>query len=225
MLWYVSWLPFWWSVCINMMQDRSRSPDIYFGASLSNISLEYGIYVLNTPSWTSSYETIMLQAHMIPKCNPVVDRAFAYDIMNFFFLPRGDNFGSNTSPTEYEPLGRAKSFLAENLSRNEPPVMKYAESLSLVKFDVEYDLSRVSYTQAATETIHKCVYNTAKECDVNTPHSPFVDETLIVETRRNIPTTMAAIIEEFYVVLGCEKLSERKSIISMDNFAVHKCSW
>ena len=61
--------------------------------------------------------------------------------------------------------------------------------------------------------------------DVNIPHNLFVNDTLIVETRQHILTAMAASIELLYVVIGREKLSDRRSPISIDNFNVHKCSW
>ena len=81
------------------------------------------------------------------------------------------------------------------------------------------------YTQATPYTIHKGVYDPAQGRDVNTPHNSFVDDTLISETRRRMPTTTAASIEALYVVLGYKKLSERRSPISIDKFAAHKCSW
>ena len=114
--------------------------------------------------------------------------------------------------------------MVENLSRDEPLVMKYAKILNFVEFAVESEPSNMVYTQATPDTIHKGVYDPSQGRDVNTPHNPFVDDTLITKTRRHMPTAMAASIESVYVVLGREKLSERRPPISMDKFAVHKCS-
>ena len=110
---------------------------------------------------------------MILKYTPTVAGLFTYAVMHFFFLPTGDTFGSNTSPAEYEPLTRARAFLAEHLSRDEPLVMKHTEILNLVDFDVEYNPSKVSYTQATPDTIHKGVYDPTKGWDINTSHSFF----------------------------------------------------
>ena len=52
-----------------------------------------------------------------------------------------------------------------------------------------------------------------------------MDDTLITDTRHQIPTAMSASIEALYTVLSREKLSERRSPISMDNFSVHEYSW
>ena len=89
--------------------------------------------------------------------------------MIFSFLPTGDTFGSNPSPAGYEPLGRAKAFLAAHLSRDEPLVMKNAEILNLVEFAVESEPSNMVYTQAIPVTIHKGVYDPVQGRDVNTP--------------------------------------------------------
>ena len=68
---------------------------------------------------------------------------FAYAIMNFFFLPTGGTFGSNITPAEYEYeyLARARYFLAEHISIDEPLIMKCAAILNLVEFDVYSDPS------------------------------------------------------------------------------------
>ena len=161
---------------------------------------------------------------MITKYNSIVVGAFAYTIIDFFFLPIGGIFGSNTSLGEYEPLTRARLFLAENLSRDDPLVMEYAEILNLFNFDIKSDPSSVLYHQVTHVTIHKGVYNPSKVCNINTPRKLFLDDTLIVENRRHIHTDMAAYIEALYVVIGREKRSERRSHISMDNVVIRKYS-
>ena len=162
---------------------------------------------------------------MTPKYKPSVAGAFAYIIIHFFFIPTRSTFGSNISPAEYEPLARARTFLAEHLPRDEPLVMKHADIINFVKFDVESDPSRVSYNQATPDTIHKDIYDYSKVRDVNTPRNPFVYDILIAETRRHMPTTMAASIDALYAVLGCTKPYERRPPIRIYKFDIHKCSY
>ena len=108
-------------------------------------------------------------AYMIPKYNPAVARAFDYAIICLLFLPIGGELVSNINPADFEALARARSFLAENLSRDEPLVMKHTKIFNLVEVDVEYDPSRVSYTQATPKTIHKGAYHPSKGRNDNTP--------------------------------------------------------
>ena len=85
-------------------------------------------------------------AYRIPKYNLAVAKAFSHAIMSLIFLPIWGNFDSSTSPAEYKPLAIARAFLVEYLSRDEPLVMKHADILNIVDFDVESEPSKVSYT-------------------------------------------------------------------------------
>ena len=164
-------------------------------------------------------------AYLISKYIPAVAGAFSYVIMNLFLLSIRDIFGFNTSPADYEPLARAIAFLFEYLSMDDPLVITHAEIINLVDVDVEFDPSKVAYNQAIPDTTHKSIYNISKRRDVNTPRNPFMDDTLITETRYHMSTFVAAIIEALYVVLDYEKLSERRSSFSMDKFDDLKYYW
>ena len=47
----------------------------------------------------------------------------------------------------------------------------------------------------------------------------------MTDIRRHIPTDMAASIEALFLILCRDDLPNRRSNISMDKFAVSKCSW
>ena len=226
MVWDGSHLPHWWSTCINMMQDRSRSPAIHFGTSFSKHLIRIWNLRITYPSQDIFlWDDDVSGAYRIPKYNPAVAGAFAYAIMSYFFLPTGGTFGSNTSPAEYEPLARARAFLASHLSRDTSLVTTHAKILDLVEFEVEENPLSVQYTQAIADDIHRGVFDPSQGRDVNTPHHPFVDDTLMADIRRHMPTAMAASIEALFLILGRDDLPNRRSNISMDKFAVSKCSW
>ena len=52
-----------------------------------------------------------------------------------------------------------------------------------------------------------------------------MDDILITDNRRHMPTAMTTSIKALYVVLGRGNKYERISPISMDKFTVRKCSW
>ena len=83
--------------------------------------------------------------------------------------------------------------------------MKDTEILNLVEFDVDFNPSIISYTQAIYVAIHKVVYDPSMGSDSNTPQNSFINEAHIDETRLHIPTAMATGIEAFYVVLSHEQ--------------------
>ena len=125
MIWDGSFIPFWWSTCINMMQDPSKSPEIHFGQAFN----KHLVRIWNLRI-THPYEDILLWdddvsgAYRLPKYHPSVAGAFAFSLLDYFFLPTGGTFGSNTSPHEYESFARARAFLAKHLSRDETLILK-----------------------------------------------------------------------------------------------------
>ena len=86
MIWDGSFLPFWWSVCINMMQDPSKSPSIKFGKAFTNHLIR--IWNLRI---THPYEDILLWdydvsgTYRLPKYNTAVFGAFVFTLINYFF--------------------------------------------------------------------------------------------------------------------------------------------
>ena len=226
MIWDGSFLPTWYATCINMMQDPSKSPDIHFGtAFMRHLVRIWNLRITHPHKEIYVWDDDVSGAYRVPKYHPNVAGAFAYAILNFLFLPTGGTFGSNTSPQEYEPFARARAFLAEHLSRDESLVLKHLNILSLVEFDEETDPTSVSYVQATADALHQGVYNSTLGRDVNTPHNPFVDDTLMADIRRHMLTCMAASIEALFIILGRLSENERRSPLSMDKFAEFHCSW
>ena len=60
---------------------------------------------------------------------------------------------------------------------------------------------------------------------VNTPHSPYVDDTFITDVQRYMLTVMAASVEALFSLLGYPNERERRSALSMNKFTSAKCSW
>ena len=149
---------------------------------------------------------------------------FAYAILHYFFLPTGGTFGSNTSLPEYEPLARARVFLASHLYRDTTLISKHGKLLDLVEFAITDDHSSIQFTQAMADNTHTGVFEPSLGRAVNTPHHPFVDYTLMDDIRCHIPTAMAASIEALFLILGRDNLANCRSNISMDKFAAFQCS-
>lgn len=226
MIWDGSFLPTWYATCINMMQDPSQSPEIHFGTALTRHLVRiWNLRITHPDKEIYLWDDDVSGAYRIPKYHPDVAEAFSYALLNYLFLPTGGTFRFNTSPQEYEPLARARAFLAEHLSRDQTLVMKHQEILSLVQFEVEPHPSTVKYTHASADTLHTGVYDPILGRDVNTPHNPFVDDTLMADIQPHILTAMGASIESLFLSLGALCEAERRSPLSMDKFAEFLCSW
>ena len=97
-------------------------------------------------------------AHRIPKYHPAIASAFIFAIMQYLFLPTGGMFGSKTSAHLYEPFARARAFLAEQLSRDQTLIMKHANILHLLNFQVEENPNQVTFTPAKADSINSGIF-------------------------------------------------------------------
>ena len=161
----------------------------------------------------------------MPTYNSAVSGTFSYALLNYFFLSTGDTFGSSTSPHEYEPFIRTRAFLAEYLSRDHTLVLKHQDILSLVKFVKDDNPDPAVFVQAIADGIHKGLFNELPGRDVNTPHNPFVDNTLMADIRKHMLTCMTASIEGLFQVMGLLLEKIRRSPLSMDKFSSFPRSW
>ena len=195
-----------------MIQDPDKSPSINFGDAF----MRHLIRIWNLRI-THPYEDILIWdddvsgAYRIPKYNPAIAGAFSYALLNYFFLPTGGTFGSSTSPQEYELFAQARAFLAEYLPRDQTLVLKHQDILSLVEFVKDDNPDPIVFVQAIADGIHKGVFDELLGRDVDTPHNPFVDDTLMADIRKHMPTCMAASIEALFQVMGLRLEKVRRS--------------
>lgn len=226
LIWDGTFIPEWWAISVNDMQRPDSSPNIIFGTAFMRHLIRIWNLRISYPH-TDIYlwDDDVAGAYRIPKYHPAVAAAFCFIIMSWLFLPTGGTFGSTTSPPEYEPYARARAFLAEHLSRDDTLVLKHADILRLVQFETEADPSSVVYVQAVADSINKGVFVEGSDTPVNTPHNPYVDDSLFADVQRYMLTAMAASIEALFSLLGYPNERVRRSALSMDKFASALCSW
>ena len=81
------------------------------------------------------------------------------------------------------------------------------------------------FVQAVADCVNTGVFDSALGRDVNTPHNPFVDDSLMADIRRHILTSMAASIESLFLCMGPLEEKFRRSPLSMDKYSAFPCSW
>ena len=119
--------------------------------------------------------------------------AFAIVIAEYLFLPCGQTFGSNTSPQEYEVIAQVRAIIAEALSRgHDHLIAKHKTILEKVQFSPPPSATTI-FVWAIADLIYHGVLSPSS-ISVNTPHNPFVNNTLMAKIRIFISSTMAASI-------------------------------
>ena len=115
----------------------------------------------------------------------------------------GGTFGSITSPSNFEPITRARTHLAEFLSDRTDLLEKYEHITNKMKFSDEPDV-KTKFVQAVKYSIRKGIQDLNK-----TKFNMFVDYSLFAQVRSNIKHAMVASIEALYIILGFPEVDKR----------------
>ena len=149
------------------------------------------------------------------KYYPDVLSAFTYTFSNRLYFPLRGTFGSTTSPANFEPLYRARTHLAQRLSRNRMLIAKHKAIIDKVKYCEPPDTTQL-YVQATTDAINNGIED--ERGDSHTTYNMFVDNSIYCEIRSLMPQSMAASIETLFFIFGVDDLTARGTYLSMDTY-------
>ena len=99
------------------------------------------------------------------KYHPDIAAAFSFIIEDLLFVPLGGIFGSITSPSNFEPIARARTHLAEFLSDRRDLLDKYKDIINKVEFSDEPDKHTV-YVQAVADVFNQGVIHLEKQSTI-----------------------------------------------------------
>ena len=94
--------------------------------------------------------------------------------------------------------------------------------LSQIDFEPPAPPNTTFVGAAADSNYHGVLNENGKSC--NTPHNPFVDDTLMADIRRHILTAIAASVEALFIMFGRDS-PYRRSFLSIDKFLRARCSY
>ena len=136
--------------------------------------------------------------------------AFAFIIQQLLWVPLGGMFGSIVTPSNFEPIARARTHLAEFLSDRRDLLQKYVHIIDKVRFS-DPPSQGTTFTGATT-----CKYNKGLTNLNRTQYNMFVDDSLFAQTRDNMKHAMASSIEALHVILGFPDTEIRQNPLSLD---------
>lgn len=153
------------------------------------------------------------------KHHPDVAGAFSYIIDEYLFVQCGLTFGSDFSPSAWEPLRRMAEQMAEKLFDDDTLVEKHRKYLDKLQWSKRLSEPATELVSAQLCAIHKGVEDENGRLQ-NTPHFFFVDDGCVVEYF-DIPRferAAAASIETIFRLLGESDLLLRQDPVSWDKF-------
>ena len=219
-IWDDSFIPHWGATCINMMLNHDSEPEIIYGTTFQR----YLTYLWNMRISLPTQDIMIFDddvkgAFRHCKYHPDVTSAFSFIIQYLLFISLGGTFGSIVTPSNFEPIARARTHLARYLSTRTDLLQKYLHIIDKVVFSPPQDDNTV-FTQAVSCSINKGIDNIHQ-----TEYNMFVDDSLFAQTRDRIKHAMAASIEALHIILGYPNLDVRQNPLSLDKYFESTCSY
>ena len=202
-----------------MMLSHDSEPEIKYGFTFK-LHLQY-LFNLRISAPNKDivvFDDDVKGAFRHPKYHPNVAAAFSFIIASLLFISLGNTFGSIVSPSNFEPIARARIHLAHYLSSRRDLYEKYKHIIDKVKFS-EPATSDTKFVQAKKDK-----YNTGIPDLAYTTYNMFVDDSLFAHTRDTIKHSMAASIEALYIILGYPDTKIRQNALSLDKYFESVCS-
>jgi hypothetical protein len=159
------------------------------------------------------------------KYNLFIAGAFAYIANELLIIPTAQTFGSTTSPSNYECLAQARAWLSKCFSSPAYShlLTKHKEYLDMMHFDYSYEGSPQCITAAcvADSLNHGIMEN---GIPINTPHNPYVDDTLMADIKGHIEQAIVASVESCFLIFGDRDDNLRPCPLSLEKFQSSVCS-
>ena len=117
LIWDGTFTPDWLATSINMMLSHDSEPKIIYGSTFNR----YLAYIWNSRITYPTSDIMLMDddvkgAFRHCKYHPDVVSAFSFIIQYLLFISLGGTFGSIVTPSNFEPIARARTHLAWYLS-------------------------------------------------------------------------------------------------------------
>ena len=210
------------TVCVNRMHRISTEIAIEYGTALlrhltriANLRISYP----STPIYL--FDTDVTGAFRHVKYNLFIASAFSYATNGLVIIPTAQDFGSTTSPSNYEPLALGHAWLSQaySSSNHSHLLSKHAEYLDMIQFQHTEGSSLASLIP---DPLNNGVL--VLGMPINTPHIPFVDDNLMADTLPRIPQAIVGNIESCFQHFGTRNDTIRPCPLSLKKLRQAPCS-
>ena len=204
------------STCVNQWTHKSNEPTLEFPQAFHNhLQRIYNLRLSYPTAEIYLWDDDVSSAFRWVKLNPDVAAIFAFRVGTHLYIPTGQTFGSNTSPSNWETLAKARRLLGEDiLSRSydyqDELRDKHAHYLTQVKRTAPRDT--VPITAAVRDAHNTGVFR--DKVRPPTQMNMHVDDNLLVDVEPYIDRAIAASIESIFLVLGHPQPHLRKVALS-----------
>ena len=218
--------PYPWCQALNDITHKRNEPELVFGHTfVKNLIRIYNLRITFPLLEILLWDDDASSAFRNIKHHPDIAAAYAFIIDWILYIAVGQTFGSNFSPSNWEPFARARALLAETLFWDDSLVEKHKKYIDKIMFSAPPTPEEVAtFVPAHADEFNKGVLDKDGN-PVATPHYTFVDDNHMADIERYIRRAIAASIEALFIIVGQPDEAVRKLPLSMDKFYQSMCSF
>ena len=210
------------TICINRMHHITNEIAIEYGSSMTRHLIRIANLRISYPtSPLYLFDTDVTGAFRHVKYNPFIASAFSYSANGRVLIPTAQDFGSTTSPSNYEPLALGHAWLSQAYSSSDHShlLSKHKSYLDMIHFD---HTESQSIASLMPDPLNQGVH--VLEMIPNTLHIPHVDDNLMVDTLDRIKQAIVASAESCFTIFGdrCDHI--RPCPLSLEKLKLGSCS-
>ena len=124
-----------WCRALNDITHKSNEPKLVFGTAWKRHSIRiYNLRISYPTKELHLWDDDAKSAFRHGKHHPDIASAFMFILFEYLYICVAQTFGSNTSPSNWEPIARARAALAEHLFNDASLLEKHKELLDKVIF-------------------------------------------------------------------------------------------
>ena len=210
------------TICVNRMHHITNEIAIEYGSSMMRHLIRIANLRISYPTAPLYlFDTDVTGAFRHVKYNPFIASAFSYSANGRVLIPTAQDFGSTTSPSNYEPLALGHAWLSQAYSSPDHShlLSKHKSYLDMIHFD-----HPESHTIASLmpDPLNQGVH--VLEMISNTLHIPHVDDNLMADILDRIKQAIVASAESCFTIFGdrCDHI--RPCPLSLEKLKQGSCS-
>ena len=199
-----SYRPFPGAFAINDWTDKKNEPKLHFAESFKRLCVWHWNLAISYPDLDRYTGDDDVQcAFPRIKYNPSLVAMHSAISNDTLIMCTGLTFGDNTSPSNWEPIARARQQLAQHLWHNHDSTMEKAKPY-LPEFNFAPPATpaeRALFTRAIADSINTGVFD--KEGNRRSPtFDHHVDDNMYADIQEYIPRAVAASVVALYEIVG-----------------------
>ena len=199
-----SFRPYPGAFAINDWTNKVNEPKLHFADSFNQFCIWHWNLAISYPKHDRHTGDDDVQcAFPRAKYNPNLVAMHSAVSNNTLIMNTGLTFGDNTSPSNWEPIARARQQLAKKLWHDDDIIEQAAKYLPPISFEPPAtDEQRAKFAVAIPDSLNKGVYEEKTNRRISPRYNHHVDDNMYGDISENMERAAAASVISLYEIVG-----------------------